>query len=100
MLTLQDTSELLPGLEAEGSGTPSGPQPGILSSLLGVTAEGREASSSAGEVEVSCPAECTGRKEQAAPLLGFCSVSVGLADGPSGVTSERVADESVPPSRA
>ena len=59
---------LSPGLGAEGPGTQSRPQPVVSGSQLEVAAKGGEASSSAGEVEVSPPSEDVGGRDSAVPL--------------------------------
>ena len=98
-------AELLPGVEAEGPGTQSGPQSGG-SSGVGVTAEEGEALTPAGGVEVSSPAECTGGGEQAAPLPGDHSTGEAFdGDSPLSGEAERGEDgviqgkDTLPPSR-
>ncbi|ORD93095.1 hypothetical protein ECANGB1_1293, partial [Enterospora canceri] len=87
---------VFPGCEAGGLGTQSGPQPGKLDNLLGVTSEGGETSNSAGELEAPTPAECTGDREQAVPLSGDCLTGEAHLEGPSNSADEEVEEESTP----
>ena len=87
---------VFPGCEAVGLGTQSGPQFGMLDSLLGVTTEGGETSNSAGELKAPTPAECTGGREQAVPLPGDYLTGEAHLEGPPTSADQVVVNEPTP----